>query len=260
MYVGMMNNPQTPLEQEIQYVIDHKFDFIDFTMEPPNGLISLTEAAKWRRCLCDHGMFSVGHTAYYLPVDSPFSIVRNAVKNLLCEQFDVFCEMGTQYIAIHAGFSYPHRHFSYCEKRNMWMDALKILISEADKRGLTLMMENILNTKENIKLLKDLMRHFPSLGFLLDIGHANLYMPSNTTGEYMKYFKHRLKHVHLSDNFGRSDDLHLPLGAGRIPWHRVLKLIKKTGYDNTFTLEVFSREREYVLHSREFLRKQWDMI
>lgn len=260
MYVGMMNNPQIPLEQEIQYVIDHKFDFIDFTMEPPNGLISLSEAAKWRHCLSDHGMFSVGHTAYYLPVDSPFRALRNTVKNLLCEQFDVFCELGTKKLAIHAGYSYPHRHFSYGDKRDMWIDALETLMSEAEKRGLTLMMENVLNSKENNKLLKELMRNFASLGFLLDVGHANLYMPSNTTGDYMKYFKHRLKHVHLSDNFGRSDDLHLPLGTGGIPWQYVLMSIKKTGYDNTFTLEVFSRERDYVLHSREFLRKQWDMI
>ncbi len=260
MLIGIMNNPQMPLVKEIQYVIDHEFDFLDFTMEPPQGLISMAEAAQLRQRLYDFGKFSIGHTAYYLPIDSPFQPIRHTVTNLLCDQFDVFAEIGSTKVAIHAAFSYPHRFFSYAEKYSLWAEVLESLIPEAEKRGLTLMLENVLNSKESLKLLKDLMKNFDKLGFLLDVGHTNLHMPVNTVHNHIKTLGRRLKHIHLSDNFAKSDDLHLPLGAGGIPWGHVLKLIKQSGYDDTFTLEIFSKERSYLLKSREFLRAQWDMV
>jgi len=53
------------------------------------------------------------------------------------------------------------------------------------------------------------------------------------------------------------DDDHLPLGAGRIDWDEVVKAIKKTGYDGTFTMEVFSNDRRYVLASVEKFKELW---
>ncbi|MGB3976595.1 MAG: sugar phosphate isomerase/epimerase [bacterium] len=260
MYIGIMNNPQKPLEDEIQYLIDHEFDFLDYSMEPPQGLISSSKAAQLRRRLSDYGKFSIGHTAYYLPIDTPFQPLRNAVTNLLCDQFDIFSEFGSTKVAIHLGFSYPHRFFTYAEKYGLWAEVLALLVPEAEKRGLTLILENVLNSKESLKLLKDLTKNFDKLGLLLDVGHANLNMPVNTVHNHIKLLGHRLQHVHLSDNFAKSDDLHLPLGAGGIPWGHVLKLIKQSGYNATFTLEIFSKERDYLLKSREFLRAQWAMI
>ncbi|NJN67583.1 MAG: sugar phosphate isomerase/epimerase [Chloroflexaceae bacterium] len=64
-------------------------------------------------------------------------------------------------------------------------------------------------------------------------------------------------HVHLSDNRLRRDD-HMPLGAGRIGWPRVIQLIQKTGYDDTITLEVFSTDPDYVLLSARKVREWWD--
>jgi sugar phosphate isomerase/epimerase len=260
MQIGMMNNPQTPMREEIQYLVEQQFDFIDFTLEPPFGLINEKEARNLKRHLSDNGKFALGHTAYYLPIDSPFRSLRDVVSEILCRQLDVFSELGTPKVTLHANFSYPHRMFPFSQKLELWGNALEKLVREAEKRNISLMLENVLNTRDSIKLLKALFRKFQPLEFLLDVGHANLNVPNNTVFDLLKHFKNRLQHVHLSDNFGRSDDLHLPLGAGGIPWKHILKQIKKTGYNETFTLEIFSRERQYLLVSRDYLRMVWDSV
>lgn len=257
MLIGIMNNPQKSMKEEINFIVENRFDFIDLTLEPPNGLIDPCDVGKFYEMLKNNGKFAIGHTAYYLPIDSPFSTVRQAVRDVLSQQLDIFSGLQVDRVTLHLNYSYPHRFFTYQSKLDLWVETLDILNRLAVERNITLMLENTFNGKESIKLLKNLFRRYPQMGFLLDVGHANLNTISNTSLQYIQSFKKQLRHVHLSDNFGRTDDLHLPLGAGAIPWQPILKMIKNTGYDGTFTLEVFSRERQYILASREFLRSMW---
>jgi len=67
-----------------------------------------------------------------------------------------------------------------------------------------------------------------------------------------------LKHVHLSDNKG-SEDLHLPMGVGNIDWKKILKILKKY-YRGTITLEVFSKDKDYALLSKEKLKRLWEKL
>jgi sugar phosphate isomerase/epimerase len=67
-----------------------------------------------------------------------------------------------------------------------------------------------------------------------------------------------LKHVHLHDNKGGSGDLHLPLGAGTINLSKHLSTLKRSGYDATITLEVFTPDRSYLRHSRDVLLRLWE--
>jgi sugar phosphate isomerase/epimerase len=62
--------------------------------------------------------------------------------------------------------------------------------------------------------------------------------------------------MHLHDNNGLAD-LHLPLGAGKINWKNTVPQIRKV-YDGTVTIEVFSKDRDYVVLSRNKLRALWD--
>ena len=103
--------------------------------------------------------------------------------------------------------------------------------------------------------LRALLDAHPTIGFHLDIAHAQV--RGNRTHEFLTVFGERLAHVHLSDNSGRADD-HLPLGAGRLDWKRLIRALKRTGYDGTITLEVFSDDRDYLLASHRKLRAAWD--
>jgi sugar phosphate isomerase/epimerase len=53
----------------------------------------------------------------------------------------------------------------------------------------------------------------------------------------------------------------LPLGAAprsTTDWPQHVKKLKATGYDGTITLEVFSPYKEYLLLSRDLLRRWWE--
>jgi len=62
----------------------------------------------------------------------------------------------------------------------------------------------------------------------------------------------------MSDNKGRNDE-HLPLGCGSIEWEKIIGIMKNAGYDRTITLEVFSYDRDYLLLSRDKLKRWWAM-
>jgi sugar phosphate isomerase/epimerase len=68
----------------------------------------------------------------------------------------------------------------------------------------------------------------------------------------------RLRHVHLHDNKGGHEDLHLPLGAGNLDVRCMVRAFKECKYDGTITLEVFSPDRHYFQYSSEVLRRVWN--
>ena len=63
----------------------------------------------------------------------------------------------------------------------------------------------------------------------------------------MELFSGRIIHVHLHDNSGERDE-HLPVGAGTVPWRRVLPKLPRV----TRALEV--SDLESARRSLEFLR------
>ena len=88
------------------------------------------------------------------------------------------------------------------------------------------------------------------------MGHTNIL--GRNPRDFIEKFHERIRHVHLHDNFGK-DDLHLPMGAGIIDWEKIIRALKQH-YDGTITLEIFSKERQYALASKEKLKELWDNV
>ena len=95
----------------------------------------------------------------------------------------------------------------------------------------------------------ELLDPLPALGLHLDIGHANLEVEQNTAIAILATHGRRLRHVHLHDNKGGWADLHLPLGVGTMDVAKYVTALKRSGYDGTITLEVFTRDRHYFTHA-----------
>ncbi len=122
------------------------------------------------------------------------------------------------------------------------------------------MVENLDRLFSDVGDLKVIFDEVPDAKFHLDVGHANLRLgrgEKNRTKELLTAFGDRLAHVHLSDNRGGAEDLHLPLGAGAIEWAGVARMLRDAGWDGTVTLEVFSREREHLRTSRKLWLNWW---
>jgi sugar phosphate isomerase/epimerase len=141
------------------------------------------------------------------------------------------------------------------------VEVLSRLCEEARSIGITIVLEHIPHGgSEQLENIVVIMEKVPLLRFHLDSGHAKLERGHDRWEEYLNLLGPKLLHVHLSENDG-TEDQHMPLGAvprSTTNWAQHVKKLKAMGYDGTITLEVFAPQKEYLLLSRDLLRRWWD--
>lgn len=251
-----MNFPGRSVAKEIHRIAEDGFDFVDLTIEPPAAWTPDGKAIG--RLIGDLGLTAVGHTAWYLPIASAFPELRATARDLYKRALDCFADAGVELVNVHPDQKIPLHSMDNVRKMNA--DAIRALEEDAAGRGIRLMVENLDRVFAAPEDLQPIFEAVPDAGFHLDIGHANLNLglgEANRTVALLKAFGDRLAHVHISDNRGGAADLHLPLGAGSIDWKAHARLLKERGWDGTVTLEVFSRDREYLRASRRTWLKIW---
>jgi sugar phosphate isomerase/epimerase len=258
MLIGAMNHPAEDVLTEIRWMAELGLDFIDLTLEPPVAAAWRVSTKAIRQALNDTGLKVVGHTAYYLPMASAFEALRTASVAEFIRCLDAFAEIGVRWMNVHPDRHTPMHDRAFYIHRNL--ESLLEMQAYADKLGIGLMIENLPGDYNSAPQLGELLRPMPALGLHLDIGHANLMVPHNTTAEILDAWGTRLRHVHLHDNRGGHADLHLALGTGNIDLRWALRQLMKHQYDGTITLEVFSPDRHYLIYSRDILRKAWDEL
>lgn len=254
--IGAMNHPMRDVGAEIRTFRELGFDFVDLTLEPARAHPSVIDLRSVTAALAETGLGVVGHTAWYLPIASPFERLRQSALDIMTECYDVFARLGVQRVNVHPDQRISLYDRDWIVERNV--ESLRYLAQQATERGMQLMVENIpglFNQKETLRRLLD---EVPGLGWHLDVGHANLGGSGNLTSQLLEALGDRLVHVHLSDNKGGDADLHLPLGAGTIDWPAIVGALQQHGYDGTITLEVFSLDLDYLAISRRKLRHLWD--
>ena len=255
MLIGAMNHPKRDVIEEIHWMAGLGMNFLDLTLEPPAASSWKVDVTAIRRALAQHRMGVIGHTAYYLPLASPFEPIRRAAVDELRRCLELFHEIGARWMNIHPDRNIPLHERSFVIEKNLL--SLRELVRRGQELGVGIMIENIPGHFNTAAQLGQLLEPLPELGLHLDIGHCNLLVEYNTTEEILAAFGNRLCHVHLHDNRGGNADLHLPLGTGTLDVTHALRCVRNAGYDATITLEVFSPDRAYLAHSRDVLRELW---
>ena len=256
MLIGAMNHPARDVLEEIEWMGQMGMEFLDLTLEPPSAAAWSVDPRAIRKALDRFGMTAVGHTAFYLPIASAFEEVRRSCVCELRRCLEVFGQVGARWMNLHPDHYTPMHDRPFFIERNI--QTIQDLMPDARRVGVGLMIENLPGDYNSAPQLGELLDPLPDLGLHLDIGHANLQVPRNTTEEILLAYGSRLRHVHLHDNRGGRDDLHLPLGAGSVDVQGAVRALRKCGYDGTITLEVFTPDRHYLEYSREALRRMWN--
>jgi sugar phosphate isomerase/epimerase len=258
MLIGTMNHPERNVLDEIAWMAEMGMEFIDLSLEPPASASWKIDTRAIRNALERANMKVVGHTAWYLPMASAIPEIRAAAVVELKRCLNKFAEVGAKWMNIH-----PDRHTPWHDRQFYIEQNLRTfhdLLPESERCGVGLMVENLPGDYNSAPQLGDLLNAMPELGLHLDIGHANLQVPHNTTAEILAAHGKRLRHVHLHDNKGGQTDLHLPLGSGTLDLRESLGALHACGYDGTITLEVFTPDRQYVAYSRDVLRNLWNEL
>ena len=118
------------------------------------------------------------------------------------------------------------------------MGFLKRLTEMASGSGITVCLENL---SENADHLTEVLAATPLLNLTLDLGHAELLSTENTSFGFLEKCPERIKHIHLHDNLGGAspdDDLHLPVGQGKIDFQKIFAGLHAVRYSATMTLEL----------------------
>jgi sugar phosphate isomerase/epimerase len=255
MIIGTMNHPAHDPLREIAWMANLGLEFIDFTIEPPAASSWTLKPAEIRRALDRAHMGVVGHTAFYLPMASPYEEIRCAAVHEFRRCLQLFSEMGAAWMNMHPDRHAPFHDRRFVIERNV--KTIEELLPDARRLGVGIMVENLPGDFNTAAQLGELLGPIPELGLHLDMGHANLSNSYNTADEILESHGSRLRHVHLHDNKGGSADLHLPLGAGTIDWDRAISALRRCGYDDTITLEVFTPDKHYLTYSADVLRRLW---
>lgn len=256
MLIGAMNHPDRDVLEEIQWMAAMGLEFLDLTLEPPCAATWRVDPIAIRDELQRNNMAVVGHTAYYLPIASPFESLRKAAVDELRHCMKMFGAVGAKWMNIHPDRYAPMHPRSFYIKRDIL--SLRELLDDAQEVGVGLMIENLPHDFNTAEQLGEILDAVPEVGLHLDYGHANLEVDEMSAPSILERFGERLRHVHMHDNKGGREDLHLPIGAGNINYRHQVHCLKECGYNGTITLEVFTRDKHYLAYSRDVLRALWD--
>lgn len=252
MKIGCPNHPRRDLLQEVRWIGENGFQFVDLFLEPDRALPEKVDAGALKRVLAEHGLSVVSHTAWYLPFGSPYPELRKAAADIACRMLPFLQDVGASAMTVHANWATGL--FSDEECVDFQLFALEPLIREAARFGIRVMYEPMDTPRDTLENLARLVSRLPELWVHIDMGHAHV--RGLAPEDFFRAFPGRVAHIHVHDNLGR-EDLHLPIGAGTIPWQEYVRQIRRA-YDGTLCLEIFSPDREYLLISRRKLQGYWD--
>ncbi len=256
MLIGTMNHPSRDILEEMQWMADLGLEFIDMTLEPPRNASWMVDTDKVRTALEKHKFKIVGHTPFYLPIASAIEEVRQAAVIELRRCLRVFGQLGARWMNIHPDRYTPFHDRPFYISRNI--QSIRELHEDCERTGVGIMIENLPGEFNSAQQIGDLLDPLPWLGLHLDFGHCNLLVQKNTADEMLERWSSRLRHVHVHDNKGGSEDLHLPLGAGNMDVRAIVRALKRCKYDGTVTLEVFTPDRHFLKYSADVLRRFWN--
>jgi sugar phosphate isomerase/epimerase len=264
MLYGAMNSPLRPLIDEMKAVAELKFDYLELAMDPPHGDARTIKKQK-RELLEGLKQYDLGlvcHLPTFLSTADLTDRLRQASIEEVLASLEVAAEMQPLKVVLHPSYMMGLGAFVPDLTKAYALESLEIIVEKAHALGLCLCLENMFPRTQwlvNPEEFVEILAKFPTVNLLLDIGHAHI---DDAGGKkclrFIELFQSRIGHLHVSDNFGKEDQ-HLPIGAGVIDFSRVLKALKKTRYSDTITLEVFSRDRDYLKLSRKKIEEMWGL-
>lgn len=258
---GASNFPIRPLSAEVKTLSAFGFDYLELCLDPPYGLPEKIDTAELKRISAGEGLpVLVGHLPAFVWLADAYQSIREASLLEVRKALDVLVELEVEKAVLHPAYITGLLRITPEVGRHLARGSLVRILADAGERGITLCLENMFpraghmyRPEEFVEILKE----FPELAVTLDLGHGNIKAPAGRVVALVEAAGDRIKHVHLSDNSG-GDDEHLPLGAGRVDIIGGLSALKRMDYDGTFTLEVFSPDRDYLVMSLNKIREIWN--
>jgi len=263
MLYGAMNFPVRPILMELDEIGKLGFDYLELSMDPPEAhhAVIRKKQGELLRALERRKMGLICHLPTFVSTADLTESLRQASLSEVLRSLEVAADLGSMKVVLHPSFISGLGVVVMDEARKLALESLEAIVERAERLGVVLCIENMFPGTHSLVDPEDfveIFRRFPTLRMTLDTGHAHIRSEGERKPlEFIGRFGERISHIHASDNSGRGDD-HLPVGAGTVDFRKIVTALKKIGYDGTVTLEVFSRDRDYLRISREKLAAMFE--
>lgn len=260
---GLLTNPLASVPDEIVRFRKLGFDYVEIGIEEPMATPRILEKQRKRilRLLDENGMTALGHTAYWVQFGSSHEEARRGWIKEAKAMIEVAAQLNLPLLNFHFYGKLGKvgaNQKSTSTFLNNFTEAMRELAKHANARHVQLMLENVPTAANGLGRMENfsaVLNNVPQLMFHLDVGHAFIENRMEGVRAYIDSFADRLVHIHIHDNHGEEDE-HLPLGAGKINFKKVVKWLKMINYSQTITFEVFTSNDD-AARSREHLKKLW---
>ncbi|MCX8167131.1 MAG: sugar phosphate isomerase/epimerase [Candidatus Micrarchaeota archaeon] len=253
---GAMNNPRNLVLEEALKIIEW-FDYFELTIEPPKAYPILRNIkTRLRDLLYSYDTKIVAHLPWHFHLVYPLKdIQKNYIKHFM-RCIDVAVDLEAEFITLHPEFL-PHINGDRFIFIKDLKESIATLNEYCKSRGIRLHLENFVVYSYSLEEFYDIVTEL-DLHITFDVGHANIGYGFNGIKTFIDVMGSKIRHYHIHDNLG-DKDTHLPINVGNIDWKRVIGLILQNAKqkDNTklsFTLEVHSKDREYLIYSLRVVR------
>lgn len=257
MRFGAMNAPMRPLLTEIENLGPLGFDYLEITMDAPHAhhAVLLDQKPAIVKALARFDLALVCHLPTFVSTADLTERLREASLEETLLSLRAAAELNPMKVVLHPSIIHGLGAMMPDIAQRHAQSAMTRLLNEAQHLKLTVCVENMFPRARSLVRPEDFDELFaghPAARLTLDTGHAHIGGGTQRILAFIKRWGERIGHIHASDNFGHDDD-HLPIGAGAIDFPKVVQALKGVGYDDTITLEVFSRDRDYLGISRDKL-------
>lgn len=259
MRFGAMNFPISPILEQIDEIGRMGFDYLELALDAPMGHHSIVSSiqADITRALQDNGLGLVCHLPTFVSTADLTETIRRASVEEMHRSLDVAYALGAEKVVLHPSMVVGMGAFALDKVRGYAFEFLTDIVQIAQQMNMIICFENLF-PKCIIGVEPDefdeIFKLFPSLRLTLDTGHANI--DDQGKGRLMllaERFGERVGHLHFSDNHGKRDD-HLAIGEGNINFSGLVETLKRIGYDDTLTFEVFDKDRQKLVDSRDRIK------
>lgn len=188
--------------------------------------------------------------------------IREVEKSVLA-----LLRLGGEIIVIHPGSKIEDEKMRK-KRREKSEQSLEEILEFCEHWGIKIALENTLpgKTGDSIPEILEIVKKFNSknLGVCLDTGHCHITSSlygHNDVPACLNDINNYLYHLHIHDNFGKSDNHYLPF-EGSIDWERFVKNLKEIDYKGVFMFELRNKGNtaEMLQRVKDIYLKlyQWD--